>query len=418
MGVRVLHFSDAHIDMIQGGRRDPQSGFSYRTLDFLKALDSIVDTAISEKVDLVLFAGDAYRDATPVPTYQREWGKRMMRLSDARIPTLMIAGNHDTSIAGGKASALQEYGTLRIPYLHLARVPKIWTPEELHGVPVQVLTFPWISRSRMVARDQTIQTGEESGTSPIFSLEEQIISKMDELLSQADPTLPLILMAHYSVQGAVFSSDQVVMLGKEVTLPLSLVKDPRIAYTALGHIHKFQDLNEGQKPPVIYPGSIERVNYGESEETKGFILADIACEGTSYRFVPLATRPMYNIKVTITSEEQFQNEVMAALPPAEDITDAMISLQVSYPEAWEYAFDERKLRSEVAGAFDFKLVKNRQMKSRIRLNLDSGISSMTHQDLLEAYLLSKSTEESEIAALQAAAQTIFSEAEGISPQES
>ena len=58
------------------------------------------------------------------------------------------------------------------------------------------------------------------------------------------------------------------------------------------------------------------------------------------------------------------------------------------------------------------------MKSRIRLNLDSGISNMTHQDLLETYLLSKKIEESEIAALKTAAQTIFSEAEGISPQES
>lgn len=418
MGVKILHFSDAHIDMIQGGRRDPQSGFSYRTLDFLKALDAIVDAAITEKVDLVLFAGDAYRDATPVPTYQREWGKRMMRLSEAKIPILMIAGNHDTSIAGGKASALQEYDTLRIPYLHLARVPRIWTPEELHGVPVQVLTFPWISRSRLVARDQTILTGEESASNPVFSLEEQIISKLEALLSQADAMLPLILMTHYSVQGAVFSSDQMVALGREVTLPLSVVKDPRIAYTALGHIHKFQDLNAGQKPPVIYPGSIERVNYGESEETKGFILADIARGETRYRFVPLATRPMYNIKVTVTSEEQFQNEVMAALPPKEDIADAMISLQVTYPESWEYAFDERKLRSEVASAFDFKLFKNRQMKSRIRLSLDSGIGSMTHQELLGVYLMSKKTGESEIAALQAAAQTIFSEAEGISPQES
>ncbi len=84
--LRILHFADAHIDMANYGRRDPQSGLPMRVLDFLKSLDTIVDTAIAEKVDLVLFAGDAYKDRTPPPTYQREWGRRMMRLSRALSP--------------------------------------------------------------------------------------------------------------------------------------------------------------------------------------------------------------------------------------------------------------------------------------------------------------------------------------------
>ena len=36
-------------------------------------------------------------------------------------------------------------------------------------------------------------------------------------------------------------------------------RDPRLSYTALGHIHKPQNVNEGGHPPVIYPGSIERI---------------------------------------------------------------------------------------------------------------------------------------------------------------
>ena len=67
MSIKVLHFADAHIDIITGGKRDPKSGFSYRTLDFLNALDRIVDSAIDEKVDMVIFAGDAYKDRNPVP---------------------------------------------------------------------------------------------------------------------------------------------------------------------------------------------------------------------------------------------------------------------------------------------------------------------------------------------------------------
>ena len=74
MKLRILHFADAHIDIANHGRRDPESGLPIRVMDFLKAMDTIVDTAIDEKVDLVLFAGDAYKDRSPVPTFQREWG--------------------------------------------------------------------------------------------------------------------------------------------------------------------------------------------------------------------------------------------------------------------------------------------------------------------------------------------------------
>ncbi|HNS63036.1 MAG TPA: metallophosphoesterase, partial [Anaerolineaceae bacterium] len=63
--LRILHFADTHIDIANHGRRDPETGLSLRVLDFLRALDTIVDTAIAEKVDLVLFAGDAYKDRTP-----------------------------------------------------------------------------------------------------------------------------------------------------------------------------------------------------------------------------------------------------------------------------------------------------------------------------------------------------------------
>ena len=86
----ILHFADAHIDMANHGRHDPQSGLPIRVMDYLKSLDTIVDAAINEKVDLVIFAGDAYKDRSPAPTFQREWGRRIMRLSHSSIPTLLL----------------------------------------------------------------------------------------------------------------------------------------------------------------------------------------------------------------------------------------------------------------------------------------------------------------------------------------
>ena len=122
MAIKVLHFSDAHIDMVNHGRQDPGSGLPVRVIDFLKSLDTIVDTAIDEKVDLVIFAGDAYKDRTPSPTYQREWGKRIIRLSRAEIPTILLIGNHDLSPSYGRAHAIQEFHTLKIPYIQQSQI--------------------------------------------------------------------------------------------------------------------------------------------------------------------------------------------------------------------------------------------------------------------------------------------------------
>ena len=47
--LRILHFADAHIDMVNYGRHDSRSGLPIRVMDFLAALDQIVDRAIEEQ---------------------------------------------------------------------------------------------------------------------------------------------------------------------------------------------------------------------------------------------------------------------------------------------------------------------------------------------------------------------------------
>ena len=124
----ILHFADAHIDIANYGRHDPQTGLPLRVIDFLKSLDTIINTAIDEKVDLVLFAGDAYKDRSPAPTFQREWGRRIMRLSQAGIPTLLLVGNHDLSPSLGRAHALESFDTLAGAARARYRAPRLPAP--------------------------------------------------------------------------------------------------------------------------------------------------------------------------------------------------------------------------------------------------------------------------------------------------
>lgn len=219
--IKLLHFSDAHIDIASQGKRDPQSGLPIRVLDFLAALDTIVDTAIKEKVDLVIFSGDAYKDRTPVPTFQREWGKRIMRLSQAGIPTILLVGNHDISPATGRATALQEFNTLLVPNVHLVTKPVFFSSLQLNNLPIQIIAIPWITRSGFLSIHQDELKNLDDIDTNIESITSQII---DQLLENINPEFPTILTAHASVQGAVYGAERSIMLGHDIVLPISLVK--------------------------------------------------------------------------------------------------------------------------------------------------------------------------------------------------
>ncbi|NPV56907.1 MAG: exonuclease subunit SbcD, partial [Anaerolineae bacterium] len=213
--IRVLHFADAHIDSAAHGRHDPESGLPVRVMDFLKALDTIIDTAINEKVDLVIFAGDAYKDRSPSPTYQREWGKRIMRLSNAGIPTLLLVGNHDLSPAVGRAHALQEYTTLQVLHVQVIAAPKFLHPQDLEGLPLQIIAMPWVSRAGLAATLQNEGAGEVDLEREVEATIHSIIS---DWVEKSDPDLPLILAAHASVQGAIYGGERLVSLGNDIVL--------------------------------------------------------------------------------------------------------------------------------------------------------------------------------------------------------
>jgi exonuclease SbcD len=400
--MKLLHFADAHIDMANYGRHDPQTGLPLRVLDFLKSLDTIVDTAIDENVDMVIFAGDAYKDRSPAPTFQREWGRRIIRLSQAGIPTFLLVGNHDMSPAAGRAHAVQEFDTLQIPHVRVLQKPEYLSADAV-GLPVQLIAMPYISRSGLMA---ALEISGVDRAEVYSEIEKRLTGLLMEWLENADQNLPIILTAHASVQGASYGSERTVMLGSDFVLPASLVKDQRLDYVALGHIHKPQDLNEGSHPPVIYPGSIERVDFGEAKDDKFFVIAEVEKGQAQVEWRKLeGVRPFIDRRATLETDESVTETLIAALPKPEALENAIVRLTVEYPREWDTLIDDTALRKHAEGAFEFHLVKRPQVEARIRLPADQTVSSLSPLDLLDQYWKASHTEDAE--ALQQLAQEIL-----------
>ncbi len=406
--VRILHFSDAHIDMVRQGRRDPQSGLPLRTLDFLHALDTIVDTAITQKVDLVIFTGDAYRNQLPAPTFQREWGKRVLRLSQAGIFTILVVGNHDISPATGRAHALQEFETLRIPNTHVISEPCLLKPEDLNGLPIQIIGLPWISRSGLMAY---MEMQGKSLDDVHVEIEDVLSRLLKHFLNQLDTSLPTILTAHITVQGAVYGNERSVMLGRDLVIAPGLLKDERLDYVALGHIHQFQDLNKGHYPPVIYSGSIEKMDFGELKDTKGFVLAKVERKTTTYTFHPLQGRKYLSTEIKISEQDGINEAIFKKMPAQESLKDAIYRLVLTYPRKWEALIDEHAIREHADSAFEFYLVRNPHSENRVHLPDSIQLGQMAPVDLLDLYWKSIHMDEVQTKELQRMAIAIINSSE-------
>jgi len=402
--MKILHFADAHIDMANYGRHDPETGLPVRVLDFLKSLDTIVDTAISEKVDMVIFAGDAYKDRSPAPTFQREWDKRIMRLSQAKIPTLLLIGNHDISPAAGRAHALQEFKTLHVPFVRVLDEPCFLKPDDLWDLPMQVIAMPWIARSGLMA-----VTGETDSKEAFSRIEENIGKSIKEWVEESDSSLPIIFMAHASIEGAKYGGERLVMLGNDLVLSGSLVKNQKFNYVAMGHIHKPQDVNEGYQPPVIYPGSIERVDFGEVKEDRFFVIANVEKgEDTKVEWRELkGVRKFIDRRAILKSNENVTESLKDALPKPREMSEAIVRLSVEYPREWDSLIDESALRKYTEDAFEFHFLKKPQSQSRVRIPEGKAVSSLSPLDLLAQYFDAAKTKDAN--ELQKLAQEIISE---------
>lgn len=320
--IKVLHLSDIHMGSgFSHGRINPQTGLNTRLEDFVNTLSRCIDRAIAEPVDLVLFGGDAFPDATPAPYVQQVFASQFRRLVDANIPTVLLVGNHDQHSQGLGGASLCIYRTLGVPGFVVGDTLKTHEIETRSGK-VQVITLPWLTRSTLMTRQDT------EGLA-LTEVNELLIQRLRIVLEgeirRLDPDVPTVLLAHLMADNASFGAERLLAVGKGFTLPLSLLTRPCFDYVALGHVHRHQNLNKSNNPPVIYPGSIERVDFSEEKEDKGYIVIELERGNVNWEFCSLPVRAFRTIEVDVSKAQDPQTGIINAIAKY-NIEDAVVRL--------------------------------------------------------------------------------------------
>jgi hypothetical protein len=136
------------------------------------------------------------------------------------------------------------------------------------------------------------------------------------------------------------------------------------------------------------------VDFGEVGDDKFFVVADVEKgRDTSIEWRKLdGVRPFVDRRAVLTSADDVTGALIAALPGARELQNAIVRLTIEYPRDLETLIDEPALRKHVEQAFEFHLVKRPQTQARIRLPADQTVSSLGPLDLLEQYWRASGTE--------------------------
>jgi len=383
--IKFIHTADIHFGMENYGKIDPHTGIHSRLLDFNAALNACIDKAIAEEVDLFLFSGDAYKTAHPSPTQQRLLFQCLLRLFNAKIPVVLIIGNHDNPLSFGKANALDLFGQLPIGGFYVIAKPTSFVLETKSG-PVQIIGIPWPSRTTLAINNAYAHATAQELTQYIS---QAVASLIQQFTAALNPELPTILAGHLTVSSGIFSgSEKRAIYGTDpVLLPSQLALHP-IDYVALGHLHRYQNLNEGGHPAVVYSGSIERVDFGERKENKGFCLVTIHDkQNTTHEFIQSPMRPFIQIDVKLDDKQTQTDQILEALKKY-TLTNAVVKIVYHIPADKKDRVDIPLIQQAcedahyLVGIFPVREITTKER--RLQLKVD-----MSLEHLLDTYFASK-----------------------------
>lgn len=318
--MKLLHTSDWHI-----GR---DAGPINRSDDFDAVLREIVGIAREAKPDFIVHTGDLFDIARPAVADMRTGISALQALA-AVAPVAVIAGNHDSPplfrlfnlIANGSSAGESASPSGRITFIDRARTSADGGILELHtdttSQRLRLATMPFIHANRFTDIFRSPQTSTRDYADQLRLFQLDLANGLQDGFRQHDDVL--VFAAHLYIEGALLSHSERRMDVTDAYASLATALPP-VAYAALGHIHRPQDVT-GVGFPCRYAGSPLQLDFGEVGEQKSVVLIEVE-----------PGRPAHTHAVNLHAGRQLKtvNGTLADVAAlAEDVGDALVRVTVN-----------------------------------------------------------------------------------------
>lgn len=271
--MKILHTSDWHL-----GRT--LHGYSLIE-DQAYMLDQLIEYMIQEKIELLIIAGDVYDKSLPneeaVALFNHFISQVIGRLE---IPTVIIAGNHDSNTRIHFGSELFASKHLYI----VGECEKGYQQVTIEGSEtIDVYLIPYMEPAyvREIAGDETIKRHDDA----MRYLTRQIEKEKNDRAT--------LLVVHAFVAGGDLSDSErrlcavgtAEMVGADCFKPFT--------YTALGHLHKPQAIGSEH---IRYSGSLLKYSISEANQPKCFVKLEIV-DGKLTALEEVSLKPKRDLKI-------------------------------------------------------------------------------------------------------------------------
>lgn len=249
--VKFIHAADLHLDTPFSGLEQTSKPLAEKLRQApFQSLAKLVDLALEETVDFVLFAGDLYNTEQVNIKAQSLFIEQMKRLEEASIPVLLIRGNHDY--------ITDEANTLSLPF------------------PKNIKTYTEDVKTHIIKtaeKERVAVTGFSYNSQWVFDRKIRDYPK-----KRQDVDLQIGLL-HGSLEGVETKQ------GNYAPFSISELREKNYDYWALGHIHQRQQISTN--PLAYYSGNIQGLQKNETGE-KGCLLVEWTTREQNVQFVPTA----------------------------------------------------------------------------------------------------------------------------------
>jgi len=256
--MRILHTADWHLGKTLKGRD--------RTPEVRQALQSLLGLVRSERIDLVLVAGDLFDRTVVSSEAEAAAFEFFVGLRELKVPALVIAGNHDSrERLEALAPLLSLAGATVFGQIRFAEQGGV---VEARGARVALL--PFLSERRLVKANNLLQ-GDASQWRGLYA--EGMRRLFQNLALGFGPDLNL-LMAHLTVEGGRLGGGEFTFhtTNSYAVQPIDFPQN--LSYVALGHLHRQQQVCEA--PAAWYAGSLIQLDFGENEDSpRGALIVEV-----------------------------------------------------------------------------------------------------------------------------------------------
>lgn len=355
---KIAIVGDIHIGIKYPYRVNLKTGISDRSLDFIEALARVVNYAIDYQIDIIVIAGDLFDRVTIGPTLLRHVREKIWQpLIEARIPIICIGGNHDSPQILEKGSPLGEISL--IPNSIVTRMPQTITVKALHTKEeIGFILLPYMTATQMVKFvKRQLKKGIEREKQMIMAQEYMKIYLENEVKQLA--TKKKLIVGHFFFKGSRINvipyPDQLpheFIFKKDMLPPIN-----KFDLAVFGHIHTTQTLHSGK---VLIPGSLERVDFGETAEDKGFYIFDT--KGEKLEFISNNPRMLIKQNIEVPQISDPTTYLINRLPT--NIEDAIVRIIIRIPRELKNKIILPRIHQQLRSTFYYELLWDTSLTKR------------------------------------------------------